>query len=178
MAENAKPETEKSKVPMKAVGIVVAVLMLQWGSLVGLYFFMGAPAPVAAEATSGSEGGEHGEAAGDVPLDLPVEVMVSAEKFPNTRTGRTYVYDAELYVVAQRKYQQRLEPQVKNMSAQISEDIREIVSRADRATLNEPTLATIKRQIKNRLDERFGRDEQGNSIIEQIVIKKFTEFLI
>ena len=100
------------------------------------------------------------------------------EKFPNTRTGRTYVYDAEVYVVVQRKYQERLEGQVKNMSAQISEDIREIVSRADRATLNEPTLATVKRQIKNRLDERFGRDEQGKSIIEQIVVKKFTEFMI
>lgn len=176
MAENAKQEPVKSAMPVKAVGIIVAVLVLQWGSLVGLYMFMGAPTPVAAE--SGGHGGGHGEGEAAIAGDLPVEVLVCGEKFPNTRTGRTYVYDAEVYVVVQRKYQERLEGQVKNMSAQISEDIREIVSRADRATLNEPTLATVKRQIKNRLDERFGRDEQGKSIIEQIVVKKFTEFLI
>lgn len=180
MSENAKPEPAKSAVSMKAVGIIVAVLVLQWGSLVGLYVFMGAPASVAADSGGhgGGHGADHGEGAAVIADDVPVEVLVCGEKFPNTRTGRTYVYDAEIYVVVQRKYQDRLEAQVKNMSAQISEDIREIVSRADRATLNEPTLATIKRQIKNRLDERFGRDEQGQSIIQQIVVKKFTEFMI
>ena len=62
------------------------------------------------------------------------------------------------------------------MAAQISADIRTIVSRAEPNHLLEPTLATIKRQIKAALDKRLGRDEDGNSRVDHVVITKFTQF--
>ena len=59
MAENTKQEPAKSAMPVKAVGIIVGVLVLQWGSLVGLYMFMGR-----ADASCGRVGGTRRRARG------------------------------------------------------------------------------------------------------------------
>ena len=62
------------------------------------------------------------------------------------------------------------------MAAQISGDIRAIIGLAEPNHLLEPTLATIKRQIRSALDKHLGRDEDGNSYVDEVVITKFTQF--
>ena len=74
------------------------------------------------------------------------------------------------------KNQEKIAGQLESMSAQISADIRAIIGLAEPNHLLEPTLATIKRQIKASLDERLGRDDEGQSYVEQIVITKFTQY--
>ena len=51
-----------------------------------------------------------------------------------------------------------------------------VVVRATPAELPELFLATIKRQIKVALDGRLGRDDEGRSWVEQVVVTKFTQF--
>jgi hypothetical protein len=125
------------------------------------------------------------EAAADAATPDPVllaqqprEVHVAAGKFPNSRTGRTFVYDTEVYIVVAEKHREKVAELIENTRAQITEDIREIISRADRTQLTEPTLATVKRQIKARFDTRFGADEDGKPIVREVVMNKFTEFQI
>jgi flagellar basal body-associated protein FliL len=173
MAEDKKKNTEAPeparKLPVKTLALVGVLLAMQLSLVGALFVMMGGPEEAAADA-----------AAPD-PVMLaqrPREVHVATGKYPNSRTGRTFVYDTEVYIVVAEKHRERVVEQIENMRAQISEDLREIISRADRSQLTEPTLATIKRQLKARFDARFGADEEGKSIVRDVVMNKFTEFQI
>lgn len=173
MAEEKKKNVEapepSRKLPVRTLALVGVLLVVQLSVVGALFVMMGGPKEAAADA-----------AAPD-PVMLaqqPREVHVAAGKFPNTRTGRTFVYDTEVYIVVAEKHRQKVAEQIENTRAQITEDIREIISRADRSQLTEPTLATIKRQLKARFDSRFGADEDGKPIVRDVVMNKFTEFQI
>jgi len=165
--KNEAPEQPQKKLPMMTVVIVAVIFVAQLATIGALFSIMGGPKEVTAD-TAKPDAALLGQ--------QPVEALVVQDKFPNARTGRTFVYDTEVYIVIRQKNAEKIQQQIEAMQAQISEDVREIVARADRAHLTEPTLATIKRQVMARLDTRFGRDEQGESLVEQVVLKKFTEF--
>lgn len=168
MAENKNNELEpKKKLPVKTLVLVGVLMALQLGVVGALFVMMGSPEEAAADAATPD------------PVMLgqrPREVHVTGGKFPNNRTGKTFVYDTELYVVVAEKHREKVAEQIEDTKAQIAEDIREIISRADRSQLTEPTLATIKRQLKARFDARFGPDEEGKPIVRDVVINRFTEF--
>lgn len=167
--KNAEAPEPSRKLPVRTLALVGVLLVVQLSVVGALFVMMGGPKEAAADA-----------AAPD-PVMLaqqPREVHVAAGKFPNTRTGRTFVYDTEVYIVVAEKHRQKVAEQIENTRAQITEDIREIISRADRSQLTEPTLATIKRQLKARFDSRFGADEDGKPIVRDVVMNKFTEFQI
>jgi len=164
--ENASEETKK-KLPIKTLIIFAAVVVIEAAVIVGVFMAAGKPADVVAE----------GAAPDDAAMaEELVEELVVADKFPNTKRGRTFIYDAEIYIVVRRKYQMEVQMKLETMAAQISGDVRTIISRAEPNHLLEPTLATIKRQVKVALDERLGQDENGQSWVEQVVITKFTQF--
>ena len=170
MAEQNDNEAEgqgKKKLPLKTIIILAAVFVIEGVIIATVFMVAGQPADVKAD-----------PAMEDLAAmaELPMEELVVSEKFPNTKRGRTYVYDTEVYIVVRQKYQSEVRGQLDSMAAQISADIRTVVSRAEPNHLLEPTLATIKRQIKAALDERIGRDEDGQSRVEQVVITKFTQF--
>lgn len=177
MAENNAPQTAAApsegepakKSSTKTIMIIAVIFVLEALTIGGAYLMFSGPAPAEAHAAAPNL-----EAEGQ----KLVETALVSDKFPNTRTGKTFVYDAEIFIVLQQKHRAKIAQEIESSRAQISEDIREIISRNDRSQLNEPTLATVKRQIKAKLDQRFGRDEEGKAIVEQVVIKKFTEFQI
>jgi len=160
-------ETPKKKRSLKIILILVAVLVIEGGIIGAVFMVAGKPADVKAEQAAQDEAAE---------AEQPVEELVVEDKFPNTKRGRTFIYDTEVYIVIRRKHQAEIRRQLDGMVAQIGADIRTIVSRAEPNHLLEPTLATIKRQIKAALDKRLGRDEDGNSRVDQVVITKFTQF--
>lgn len=163
---NPSQETKK-KLPIKTLLILGAIIIIESAVIAGVFLVAGKPADVKAQGASADE----------VALaEEPIEELVVAEKFPNTKRGRTFIYDTEVYIVVRRKHQPEVTGKLQSMAAQISGDVRTIISRAEPHHLLEPTLATIKRQIKAALDERLGRDEEGQSRVEQVVITKFTQF--
>ncbi len=168
MADETTEESgSKKKLPLKTLLILGAVLVIEGVIIAGVFMVMGQPADVKAEAAAQDEA---------AIAEEPVEELVVEEKFPNTKRGRTFLYDTQVYVVVRRKHQETIRTHLDEMAAQISGDIRTIISRAEPNHLLEPTLATINRQIKAALDERLGRDEEGHSRIVQVVITKFTQF--
>jgi flagellar basal body-associated protein FliL len=172
MAEQTPaPEQTQEQQPAakssKTLVLVIAIVVLEVATVGVTYMLMGGPKP--AEASSAEP---------DPQLDETrlVEIALVSDKFPNTRTGKTFVYDADVLIVVQRRHQEKAAKVIESSKAQITEDIRQIISRADRSELNESTLATVKRQIQARLEQRLGRDTEGKAIVDQIVIRKFTEF--
>ncbi len=163
----AAPEAKKG-FPLKTLLIIVAALLLEAGAIAGAFMLTGGPATVNAD-----------PAAQDAAAfaEQPVEELVVEDKFQNTRTGRTYLYDTQIYIVVKRKNQTQTKSLLKEKSAQISADITTIFRRAEPAHLLEPSLATLQRQIKAALDNRVGRDaETGESIIQEVLITKCTQF--
>jgi len=164
---NASEETSKKKLPLKALLILGSIVVIEAAVIAGTFLIAGKPADVQAQ----------GAAEDFAALaDEPIEELVIEAKFPNTKRGRTYIYDAVIYVVVKQKYQAEIREKLDSMAAQISGDVRTIISRAEPNHLLEPTLATIKRQIKAALDERLGRDDEGRSCVDDVVITKFTQF--
>jgi flagellar basal body-associated protein FliL len=166
MAEEQE-QSNKKKLPLKTILILAAVFVIEGAVIAGVFMMAGKPAEVKAE------GAAQDEAA---LADELIEELVVSAKFPNTKRGRTYIYDSEVYVVVQRKNQSEVRSRLDGMSAQISGDIRTVISRAEPSHLLEPTLATVKRQIKAALDGRLGRDEDGQSRVVDVVITRFTQF--
>ncbi|MCC7145071.1 MAG: hypothetical protein IT443_01350 [Phycisphaeraceae bacterium] len=166
-APDQTQEQQPAAKSSKTLVLVIAIVVLEIATVGVTYMLMGGPKP--AEAHSAEP---------DPQLDETrlVEIPLVSDKFPNTRTGKTFVYDADVLIVVQRRHQEKTSKVIESSKAQITEDIRQIISRADRSELNESTLATVKRQIQARLEQRLGRDTEGKAIVDQIVIRKFTEF--
>lgn len=169
MAEDTDTGSDSGgkKLSLKTLLILAAIFVIEGGVIAGIFLVAGKPADVQADGAAE----DHAAMA-----EEGVEELVVAEKFPNTKRGRTYIYDAEIFIVVKRKYQPEVQGKLAGMAAQISGDVRTIISRAEPNHLLEPTLATLKRQIKVALDDRLGRDDEGQSRIERVVITKFTQF--
>lgn len=167
------PEAEggKKKFPMKALIILLAVVLIEGVAISAVFMVSGKPAEVTA-----SQGAEKDEA---LKLEQPIEELVVSDKFQNTRTGRTYLYDTEVYIVVRQRHLDQAKTILEAKKAQIRQDIRTIISRAEPAQLLEPTLATLTRQIQASLDEKLGRDAQeGKPLIEKVLITKCTQFRV
>lgn len=158
----------KKGMPLKTMLIVATALLLEAAAIGGVILLTSGPSKVQAD-----------PAAQDAAAfaEQPVEELVVEDKFQNTRTGRTYLYDTQIYIVLKRKNQPQAQALLKEKTAAISADITTIFRRAEPAHLLEPSLATLTRQIKAALDNRIGRDpESGESIVQEVLITKCTQF--
>lgn len=172
MAEKNAPKSNeaapvKKRLPLKTLLVLAAVLLVEAAAISAAFLLHGGPSSVKGDATIEDLA---------AVLEQPVEELVVQDKFQNTKSGRTFLYDTEIYIVIRRKHQKEVQEQLKAMSAQITTDIAMIFRRADPAHLLEPTLATITRQINAALDERLGVDEHGKSRVEQVLIRKCIQY--
>jgi flagellar basal body-associated protein FliL len=169
MAEKDTEKTEaKKKLPLKTIAVLIGVLLIEAGAISAVFLLAGGPADVKGDAAAADK---------EAQANRPVEQLVVEEKFQNTKTGRTYLYETEIYIVVRQKYQADIEKELESKRAQITTDISTIFRRADPVHLLEPTLATITRQIKAALDERLEPDEDtGESRVMEVLIRKCIQF--
>ena len=158
------PAEGRRRFPLKTALIMLGVLLLEGVAITAVFFVVGGPSDVNADSSAVDAA---------ALAEQPVEELVVADKFQNTRSGRLYLYDTEVYVVVQQKHQDRIKNDLEKMSAAISTDIATIFRRADPAHLTEPTLATLTRQVKAVLDSRFKED--GRTIIREVLVRKCTQ---
>lgn len=160
------PEQPRKKLPAKTLLMLLAVLIVEAVAISAVFLMAGGPAKVQAD----------GAAIDAATLaQQPVEELIISDRFQNTRSGKMFLYDTEVYIVIRRKHQAQVQEEAKNMQAAISMDIGTIFRRAEPSHLTEPTLATLKRQIKAALDARFKKDEEGNSVVQEVLIRKCTQ---
>jgi flagellar basal body-associated protein FliL len=175
MAEKEKNEQQaqeqapkKKKLPIKTFLILVAVLLIEAAAISLSFMFSGGPASVRANTAAETLAAQ---------AQKLVEVQVANDRFQNVKTGRTYLYETEIYIVVKKKYQTKVEEKVKDMAQEINTEISYIFRRAEPAHLIEPTLSTLTRQIHAKLDELLGpAEDDGKSMIEKVLISKCTQY--
>ncbi len=157
----------KKKFPIKTLIIMLVVLIIEGAAISAAFLLSGGPEEVKAD------GAAEDEAA---MMEQPVEVLVVSDKFQNTRSGRSFLYDTEVYIVIRGKHQDYIDRAIENMRAQISTEIATIFRRAEPSHLLEPELSTLTRQIRAALDKRFGHDDEGEPYVQEVLIRKCTQY--
>lgn len=166
-AEGAATAEGKKKLPLKTI-IVLAVVLLVEGAVISLVFLLSSgPAPVQANVAADDAAAKAEE---------PVELLIVSDSFQNTRSGRTYIYETEVWVVVRRKHDETVKKSIEQMSAQLTSDIATIFRKAEPSYLLDPNLATLTRQIKASVDERLGKDADGKPVADSVLIKKFMQY--
>lgn len=172
MAEEQTDNAEtlpKKKLPLKML-IIIAVVMLVEGAIIGggILIFGESPSPVQAE------GLDTNDKAAEFEL---VEVLLIGGKFQNTRQGaQSYLYDTTISVLVQRRHQQYIDAEIVEHEKRISAEITEVFARAEPAQLNEPDRLTLKRQILEKCESRFGDDADGEPYVRDVVISNWKRF--
>ncbi len=166
---NSVAPPAKKKLPMKMI-IILAVVMVVEGAIIGGGVVLFGPEPPTAQAeglTPDVKAAEFEE----------VELLLIGDKFQNTRQGaQAYLYDATIYVLVQRRHSAHVETEIEENMNRISQEITEIFSRAEPAQLNEPNRLTLKRQILDRCQERFGDDADSEPYVRDVVISNWKRF--
>ncbi len=166
----AGAEGTKKKFPLKTLLMLGGVLLLEVVTVFVAFTLAGGPEPASA-----------GHAGANMLVDdgnAEVEELVIEERFANSRRGDVYLYDSEIYVVVRKRHQNKIQADLKAMSAQIHSDILTIFRRADPTFMHEDELQTLSRQIKAALDNRIGSDADGAPIVRRVLITRCTEYRI
>jgi len=137
--------------------------------------FIGGGAKPAAGATvtladGKSEGGDKADgAASDKGDKKTVEVQVLDFKAENKQSGRTFLYDLSIFVVAKSQFQEKVNSAIKAHDALIQDRVRTIIAESDPEKLggSEPGLETLRRQIKYQLDEIV-----GDGVIDEVLVPR------
>jgi flagellar basal body-associated protein FliL len=175
MAEETTKEVQGSeaapskKKGLKTMLILAGVLVLEAATVVVTFMVSGGPKPAAAE---------HNSALIIDDSKKEAEELVIQDRFPNSRRGENYLYDTEIYLVTRRQHQPKVQEKLKAMSATIHAEIATVFRRADPSYMHEDDLQTLSRQIKGVLDEKFGKDADGEPIVLRVVITRCVEYRI
>jgi len=167
-APAAGAEASKGKSPMKLFMVVGLVMVLEVATVGLTMMFSGGPKTAEGHTVKPDTKAEE--------ENKLVELQVVRDQFPNQQTGRTYLYDTEIWLVVRAKDSDKVKKMVESMQATLATDIAVLFRRAAPAQLLEPTLATLTRQVKAALDERIGRDADDKPIVQEALIKKCIQF--
>jgi flagellar basal body-associated protein FliL len=166
-AESNAEQPAKKGLPLVPIIIVASVMLVEAVVIGGIFMMAGGPTEVKAESALQSDLDK---------LEEPVELLVVADKFQNTKTGQRFLYDTEVWVVSKAKHRERIEALATEMKASIQSDVNVIFRRAEPSHLQEAELSTLTRQIKQALMERFGNNADGEPLLTDVIIGKCTEF--
>ncbi|MCC5831244.1 MAG: hypothetical protein JJU36_17530 [Phycisphaeraceae bacterium] len=152
---------------MKTVLIVATIFLVEAAVIVGIFMLSGGPRAVQ---------GDPARADPRVMMDRPQEMLVIEGRFENNRWGRSYQFDMKIFITLKQKNLAPTQERVERMQAQLRSDIRTIIAQAEPAHLMEPSKMSITRQIHQQLDERLGRDEDGDPIVMDVMIPHWVRF--
>jgi flagellar basal body-associated protein FliL len=184
-APAAKPEGEaaaekgglltRTPVLMGGVMIIEAAVLFA-----GFKFLSSGPqaASASAELAPDSHGDAHGSAEaghGDAGSSKKfVELQLLEFRAPNKLSGRTFIYDVSIYVVAKPQHEATVKATIEGRKALITDRVRTIIAQSDPEKLgggSEPGLETLRRQVKYQLDEIV-----GEGMIEEVLVPRCIPF--
>lgn len=162
-AEGAAPVSVRPAGAMKAMIAVAVVLLLEGGTIMGTMMLSGSPQESKGETIAADT---------QAALNKLVEVPLLKNKFDNQRTGRTYFYDTEIVVTVAQKNLDKFNADLEANKVQVQVDIQTLFRMAEPSVFQEPTRATLTRQIKASLDKRFGNDSENQPVVHEVLIAK------
>lgn len=167
-AEAKTDQPPAKKPPIKTIGIV-AVLMLVQGAAVFMVAKMTGPKSAEAAATQL-------EGVDQTDREQTVEIPLIEDRFQNMQTGRVWIWDVSIVLVVKTRNEEHVKKELERRKAEIGEGISMIFRRAQHIHLREPALETINRQITTYIDQVMGKDAEGRSRVERVLIPKCKGF--
>lgn len=190
-ASGAEGSAKKSGLPVKTIAVILVMLVVEAVVLLGVVMMLGKPSEV------------HGvglEESHDAEGEQLVEIPVVREKFTNNSSGRVWIWDTEVVVVAKLKHAgpvpseddaddghggggggghhegPTLRDELVSRKAQIRTGIGAIWSSAQHSFFTEPGRETLSRQVLEYMRTLFGPDAEGEERIHEILIPKCLGF--
>ena len=160
-------EAAPRKLNFRTLLILAVVLLLEVGTVVVTFLIAGGPSPAQADRSAALDAER---------ANRPVEELVIQARFENSKRGDQYLYDTEIYVIVKQRNREHVKEQIKSMSARIHADVAAIFRRAEPSYMHEDELQTLGRQIKGMLDEMLGKDAEGESVVQRVLITRCTEY--
>jgi flagellar basal body-associated protein FliL len=153
----------KKGLPMKAIIVVVAMLVLEAGAIVGFMTVMGKPAAVNAVQVENPQGPD---------LAAMVELPVLHEKFTNSRQGRVWIWDVEVIVQVRAANSELVGAEIEAKRALIRTGVSRIIAAAQHAYFNEPGRETLTRQILEFLNSKdvIAPSAEGEPRVESVLL--------
>ncbi|MGA2440851.1 MAG: hypothetical protein ABSH08_07820 [Tepidisphaeraceae bacterium] len=184
---SAKPEAAPAAVPAAAskVGFLTKTPVLLGGVmlveavvlLVGFKFITGGPKNAnAADLTTQLKkaDGAEGEKSASLDTTGTVELPLLESRFPNKRSGKTFLYDVKIYLSVKKESADKVKSIIGEHDALIQDRVRTIIAESDPDKLGggaEPGLETLRRQVKYQLDEIV-----GDGLIDDVLIPQCIPF--
>lgn len=184
-AAAAAPAGDKKEAAKEAGGIgkmlgktpvlLGAVMLMEAAVLIAGFKVVGGGGPktaVGAEIVSEKSGEKGGEGTGGgVDPKGPVEIQLVDFRAPNKQSGRTFLYDVAIYVTTKTANQDKVKELISGRDALIKDRVRTIIAEIDPEKLNEPGLETLRRQVKNQLDQIV-----GENLIDEVLVPRCIAF--
>jgi flagellar basal body-associated protein FliL len=169
----------KTPVLLGGVMIIEALVLFAGMKFLGAGAKPAAGAEVAAATAHGdghgdSHGDGHGGGASVSGQKKVVEIELLTFRAPNKQSGRTFIYDVSMFVVAKGENEQVVTEAIKDRKNLISDRIRTIIAQTDPEKLgggSEPGLETLRRQVKYQLDQIV-----GEGLIDEVLVPRCIPF--
>jgi flagellar basal body-associated protein FliL len=157
-----KPK-RKRKLPKTPV-LIGAVMLIEAGG-----FFAGMKLMGSDPKESYGEGSGHYVEGAPSTQQAEVEVPILTRfRVPNSKSGRSYIYDLDLVVTVLQNRKEEMEGIVAASSATISDAVSMVFRRADPDVLSQDDLTSLRRQLKYVLNE-ITHDDQ---LIQRVLIPR------
>jgi flagellar basal body-associated protein FliL len=167
-AKNGEAAPQKGGLPIKMLGIVGVIMVVQ---AAGVYMLAKSTAPQAASAAEA-----HLSHADQTDHEEMIELLIVEDRFQNMQTGRVWVWDVDIVLKVRAKNEEAVTKVMEARAAEITEGVSMIFRRAHPTHLREEGLETLNRQLLAFLDGVFGKDAENKSRIERVVIPKCKGF--
>lgn len=165
-AGDAAAAPAKKKPPIKVIGIVAGIMIVEAALVYVLVGKMKGPATVEAKQVEGHA--DDGKALVELPL---IE-----EKFQNMQTGQVWIWDVAVYLKVRQKHADSISAELEARQAEIKEAIATLFRKAQHSQLREPGLETLTRQLTAYVNKIIEPDAEGKSRIERVLIPKCKGF--
>jgi hypothetical protein len=161
----AEAAPAKKGLPIKTLGIVAALMIVEG---IGLVFVLGAlGGPKASNAATDAK---H-LVSDDSEVIKELQVLDKGDdKFQNMSSGQVWVWNVQVYVQVKKKNQDRVDRVLGDRSAEIKEGLSQIIGRAQIAQLKEPERQSLNRQVSALLEKIIGQDSDGKPLVERVLI--------
>jgi flagellar basal body-associated protein FliL len=163
-AQKIEDEQPKKKSPIMTMAIVAVVMVLEALGAVGFIMFSGGGASNAnANSIDGEELAEE---------EMTLEVGLIDGRFQNLASGQAWTWNIEAVLQIKKKNEAKVTEELERRSAEIKEGVALIIRRSAHSHLTEPGLETLHRQIAAYIEQVFGFDPDGESMVERVLIPR------
>lgn len=163
----AAPAAAAKKLPLKTVVVILAMLVIEGGVIVGLMSFLGKPSEVKGVHLVDDHSSE---------LEKLQEIPVLDDRFPNSSSGRLWIWSTEVIIQAKAKHADDLIAQIESRQAELRTGIGTIWASAQDSFFREPNRETLTRQTLEYLRATFKQDATGEDRVHGVLIPKLMGF--